>query len=52
MRCVVCGRRPRDEMYYTIGDMTVSMCAEHLDDMVLDSSAVIIQPARLVNKVI
>ena len=51
MRCVICGRKPRDEIYYSIGEMTVSMCAEHLDDMLIDSSAIVSRP-HLINKIV
>ncbi len=44
MRCVICGRKARDEIYYSIGDMTVSMCSRHLDEMIIDSASVIVKP--------
>ena len=33
MKCIICGKNPKKEAYYNIGDMTVTICEEHIDDL-------------------
>ncbi len=53
MKCIICGKTPKKEAYYNIGNMTVTICEEHIDELVVfpgEARDIYSKPGKIIQK--